>query len=64
MWVGLSGLDEVVESVDGPVSVDRAGGEVGEGLAGVLVGDVEDLGRPPVCDHGPWVPRFMLLDPG
>jgi hypothetical protein len=44
----LSALDEVVEDADGLVGVDRAGGEAGEGLAGVLVGDVEDLliGRP------------------
>ena len=44
----LSALDEVVESVDGLLGVDRAGGMAGERFAGVLVGDVEDLDRPPV----------------
>ncbi len=44
-----SALDQALEDGNGLVSVDRAGGKAGERLAGVLVGDVEDLDRPAVC---------------
>jgi len=43
-----SGLDEVLEDADGLVGVDRAGCDAGERLAGVFVGDVEDLDRPAI----------------
>jgi hypothetical protein len=41
-------LDEAFEDADGLIGVDRAGRDAGERLAGVLVGDVEDLDRPAI----------------
>src|ERR1700674_5249644 len=43
-----SGLDQALEDGNGLVGVDRAGRDAGERLAGVFVGDVEDLDRPAI----------------
>ncbi len=37
---------DLVEDVDGGVGVDGVGDDVGEGLAGVLVDDMQDFHRP------------------
>ena len=43
--MSTSPLDEVFEDPDGPIRVDGAGRHAGQGFAGELVGDVEDLDR-------------------
>jgi hypothetical protein len=41
-------IDEALEDADGLIGIDRPGRDAGERLAGVLVGDVEDLDRPAI----------------
>jgi hypothetical protein len=60
---------DVVEDVDGGVGVDGVGDDVCEGLAGVLVDDVQDLQDPPVGGgvellvQRPYMVRVVGLEP-